>query len=228
VKLEQTVQPKASSGVECDEGIASNAAPQSVESSLIVEQLKILQDSIDSLLDRPENAHSDTDGSLLLISQKADNIDAKINDVLETIKSAALAKTGNRSTSMSQEHCSLPKDQIFQPISSRPTKEILMNLRNEIASQLRAEYQDFKPWHNILMRDLIDHIVSSSRASQLRSEEELRQSLYSTPQIRRITEMNENGKQMVDRQIEIYSQRILQALCLPAPLISDDEEEIPF
>jgi len=228
LKHEQAVQLRAPSVLDGDERIASNAAAQNVESSLIVEQLKNLQDSIDSLLDRPENDHSKTDGALLLISQKADNIDCKINDVLETINSAPLAKTENRSASTPQEQYSLTKDQSIQPISSRPVKEILMNLRNEIASQLRAEYQDFKPWHNILMRDLIDHVVSSSRASQLRSEEELKRSLYSTPQIRRITEMNENGKQMVDRQIEVYGQRILQVLCLPAPLISDDEEEIPF
>lgn len=228
LKHEQVVQAKASSSVDINERIVTNAATPNVESFLIVEQLKTLQDSIDSLLDRPENVHSDNERALLMISQKADDIDAKIIDVLETIKSTPLAKAEKWPASTRQDQRSLTKDQSFEPVSSRPAKEMLMNLRNEIASQLRVEYQNFKPWHNILMRDLIDHIVSSSRASQLRSEEELKLSLYATPQIRRITEMNENGKQMVDRQIEVYGQRILQVLCLPAPLISDDEEEIPF
>lgn len=103
-----------------------------------------------------------------------------------------------------------------------------MNLRDSIASQLRAEYQDFKPWHNIFMRDIVDHTVPFSRASKLQSEEELKRLLYSTPQVKRIVEVNQNWMQMVERQIEMYGLKILQILCSPMPLIDDDKVELPY
>ena len=228
LRNEQEMQPETSSKAASVERLVADTTTQNAENSLVLQQLRNLQDSMETLLDRPETINSDADEALLLISQKSDNIHAKVIEVLETIKTTAAAKSEYAMARTLQEQSSWTRDPGIQPISPRPVKEMLMNLRNEIASQLRAEYQDFKPWHNILMRDLVDHIVASSHAGQLQSGEDLRRSLFSTPQIKRITEMNEKGKQMVDRQLEMYAARILQILSLPAPLIRDEEEEIPF
>lgn len=206
--------------------------------SKIVRSLDELQQKIEQLLDRTENPMAILENRIEQIESRSDKLESHIETVLVEVR-ALISQLGNdkpvlqpdmpTNVGQEREH-KVPSsfDSSHQVLSLTGKRESLMELRNEIAVKLSKEYTDFRPWHNILMRDLISHIMSRAEYVRILSAKDLIREMSDAPQFKRIKTMNEAGDKMIERQLSLYAEKIIDILCAQSPLVKDDDDDVPF
>jgi len=89
-------------------------------------------------------------------------------------------------------------------LSKREAEIALLGLRSYILFKMRITYPEFEPYHCISQRTAILQALHS-RASTI-------EEYISVPEIKRIISMNENGRELVDQQLEDWGDQIAKIL----------------
>jgi hypothetical protein len=89
-------------------------------------------------------------------------------------------------------------------LSKREAEIALLGLRSYILFKMRITYPEFEPYHCISQRTAILQALHS-RASTI-------EEYISVPVIKRIISMNENGRELVDQQLEDWGDQIAKIL----------------
>ena len=89
-------------------------------------------------------------------------------------------------------------------LSKREAEVALLGLRSYILFKMRITYPEFEPYHCISQRTAILQALHS-RASTI-------EEYISVPVIKRIISMNENGRELVDQQLEDWGDQIAKIL----------------
>ena len=115
--------------------------------------------------------------------------DGSSNSLTNAITSSTLLATDGSSLKTIQDR-----------LSKREAEQALLELRSYILFKMRINYPDFEPYHCITQRTAILQALHA-RSSSI-------EEYISVPVIKRIIAMNGNGGELVDQQLEDWSDRI--------------------
>ena len=103
-------------------------------------------------------------------------------------------------------------------LSKRDAEGALLGLRSYILFKMRINYPDFEPYHCITQRTAI---LQALHARSRTIEEYI-----SVPVIKRIISMNDNGRELVDQQLEDWGDHIAKILtCIDYAKSNDDHDQ---
>ncbi len=97
-----------------------------------------------------------------------------------------------------------PEKALPEQLSKREAEIALLGLRSYILFKMRITYPEFEPYHCIAQRTAI---LQALHARSATIEEYI-----SVPVIKRIISMNENGRELVDQQLEDWGDQIAKIL----------------
>ncbi len=89
-------------------------------------------------------------------------------------------------------------------ISKREAEQALLNLRSYILFKMRIKFPEFEPYHCIAQRTAILQALHTKSTSI--------EEYISVPVIKRIITMNDNGRELVDQQLEDWGDQIATIL----------------
>ncbi len=96
------------------------------------------------------------------------------------------------------------KDALPEHLSKREAEVALLGLRSYILFKMRINYPEFEPYHCIAQRTAILQALHA-RSSTI-------EDYISVPVIKRIIAMNDNGRELIDQQLEDWGDQIAKIL----------------
>ena len=103
-------------------------------------------------------------------------------------------------------------------LSKQDAEGALLGLRSYILFKMRINYPEFEPYHCITQRTAI--------LQALHARSRTIEDYISVPVIKRIIAMNDNGRELVDQQLEDWGDHIAKILtCIDYAKTNDDHDQ---